>query len=84
MNRKFEWRERNSKWYYFDTETGMIVGSSFKLALQDIYASVVNTGNYEYSFKLDDEKALGHYLEQDFAKKAVEKYWDIQSRTLIE
>ncbi len=84
MNRKYEWRERNSKWYYFDTETGMIVGSSFKLALQDIYASVVNTGNYEYSFKLDDEKALGHYLEQDFAKKAVEKYWDIQCRTLIE
>jgi hypothetical protein len=84
MTRKFEWRERNSKWHYFDTETGMIVGSSFKIALQDVWGAVVNTGNFEYAFKLDDEKPLGHYLEQEYAKKAVERYWDIQSRTLIE
>lgn len=84
MTKTFEWRERNAKWYYYDTETGMIVGSTFKIALQDVWGSVVNTGSYEFAFKMDDERPLGHYIEQDFAKRAVENYWDVQNRTLLE
>jgi len=84
MTKNYEWRERNAKWYYYDTETGMIVGSTFKVALQEVWGSVVNTGSYEFAFKMDDERRLGHYIEQDFAKRAVENYWAVQSRTLLE
>jgi hypothetical protein len=36
MNKTYEWRERNAKWYYYDTDTGMIVGTAHKYALQEI------------------------------------------------
>ena len=84
MNKNYEWRERNAKWYYYDTDSGMIVGAAHKFALQDIWCAAVHTGTYAYPLKFDDEKPLGQYIEQEYAKKAVEHYWSIQSRTLIE
>ena len=84
MNKTYEWRERNAKWYYFDIDNGMIVGTAHKFALQDIWGAAVHTGSYCHTFKFDDEKALGQFIGEAFAKKAVEHYWDIQSRTLIE
>ena len=85
MNKSYEWRERNSKWYYYDTDTGMIVGTAHKYALQEVWCGTVYTGSYEFfGPKLDDEKPLGQYIEQEYAKKAVEHYWSVQSRTLIE
>jgi hypothetical protein len=83
--RTYEWRERNAKWYYYDTETGMIVGTAHKYALQDVWCGTVYTSRYEFvGPKLDDEKPLGQYIEQDYAKKAVENYWGVQSRTMIQ
>lgn len=84
MIKTYEWRERNSKWYYYDTETGMIVGAVHRFALQDVWGAAVNTGSYAYSFKFDDEKAIGQYIEQEYAKRAVEDFWNLQNRTLIE
>jgi hypothetical protein len=82
--RNFDWRERSQKWYYFDSETGMIVGTVNKYALQEVWSAQVYTGEYIYIARPDDEKPLGQYIEQDYAKKAVENYWSIQSRTLLE
>lgn len=84
MTKTYEWRERNAKWYYYDTTTGLIVGTSHKYALQDVWSATVYTGNYNWSPRPDDEKPLGQYIEQDYAKRAVEHFWEVQSRTLLE
>ena len=48
----------------------------------EIWIGVVYTG--KYSFTLDDECHLGQYIDLNFAKEAVIRFWDIQNRTLIE
>ncbi len=81
MNR-FEWRERGHRWYYFDSATGKIVGTANKQALDEIWIALVYTG--QYTFTLDDERHLGQYIDMYFAKDAVEYFWDVQNRTLLE
>jgi len=78
----YEWKNSSDTYYYFDIKTGKIVAKVNKLALLDIYIALVYTG--KYTFTIDDERHLGQYVTLDHAKKAVEKYWDIDSRTLIE
>ncbi len=79
---KFKWEKFSDRCYYYDIATGKIIGLTSKIALQEIYFSVVYTG--VYSFTLDDEKHLGQYITLEYAKKAIENYWDIQNRTLLE
>jgi hypothetical protein len=62
---------------YYHEETGLITGITHKLGTQNtIWVSKVVTDNLE-------EKNIGHYINQEFAKKAIERYWDIESRTLL-
>jgi hypothetical protein len=82
MNQTFEWKERGHKWYYFNTATGKIAGTANKQALDEIWIALVYTG--QYTFTLDDERHLGQYIDMYFAKDAVEYFWDIQNRTLLE
>jgi len=77
-----KWERFGDKYYYHDVKTGKIVGSVNKIALQEIWIALVFTG--EYSFTLQDEKHLGQYINMDFAKRAVEFFWDRESRTLLE
>jgi hypothetical protein len=79
--REFKWERMGEKYYYHDVATGKIVGAVNKIALQEVWISVVYTG--EYSFTINDEKHLGQYITVDFAKEATQRFWDIQSRTLI-
>jgi hypothetical protein len=79
---KFQWEKFGDRFYYFDVNTGKIVGFSSKIALQEIYFSIIYTG--QYTFTVDDEKHLGQYISLEHAKKAVEYFWDIQNRTLLE
>jgi hypothetical protein len=62
--------------------TGKVVGTVSKIALQDVWISLVYIG--EYSFTVQDEKHLGQYISLDFAKEATQRFWDIQNRTLLE
>ena len=80
--RNFKWERYGDTYYYFDEATGKIVGKVNKIALQEIWITLVYTG--EYSFTVNDEKHLGQYVNMDFAKKAAEQYWDRESRTLLE
>ena len=82
MNQTFEWKERANCWYYFDSATGKIVGKANKQALSDVCISLVYTGHY--TFTLDDERHLGQYIDIKSAMNAVEYYWDVQNRTLLE
>lgn len=79
---KYEWRNYSDRYYYYNTETGKIVGVANKIALQEVYISLVYIG--EYTFTIQDEIHLGQYISLEHAKKAAELFWDIQNKTLLE
>ena len=82
MNQTFDWQERGSAYYYYDVNTGKIVGQVSKIVLSENWIALVNVG--KYTLTLDDEKHLGQYIDLTSAKKAVVYFWDVQNRTLLE
>ena len=72
----FEWKdaEHNCS-YYFRISTGKIVGQAYNLAHTNIWGAKVLTDSNE-------EKYLGQYINQDFAKKSIEFYWKVKERTV--
>ena len=82
MKNNFEWQERSNAFYYYDVQTGKILGKANKQVLVDIWISLVYTG--QYTFTIDDEKHLGQYIDLTSAMAAVVHYWDVQNRTLLE
>jgi len=74
----FNWKDtENDNHYFHIVETGQIVGQVHNVIHTQIWlAKIVHTYN--------DEKYLGQYITANFAKKAIEYYWDMQERTLIE
>jgi hypothetical protein len=73
-----KWHENEFyTFFYYNESTGLIVGITNKLGTQNsIYIARVIKDNTEYS--------IGQYINQEFAKKAIERYWDIENRTLID
>jgi len=78
----YAWRSISDKYYFYNVSTGKIVGHAGKAALQEIFYAVVYTG--DFTFTVADEGHLGQYISLEHAKKAIEFYWDVQNRTLIE
>lgn len=71
-----DWRDMDHKVsYFYLQDTGRIVGQTYNLAHTNIYGAKV------YS-ELNEERFLGQYISCEFAKKAVEYFWNIQERTL--
>jgi len=73
-----KWMEKEySSWVYYDDEDGMIIGSTFKYGNSgSIWGAKVTNEN--------QDKVLGQFIDSDFARRAVENYWDMMSRTLLE
>jgi hypothetical protein len=69
-----KWMEKEfSQFVYYDDVDGKIIGSVYKVGnSQSIYGASV------------DNNVLGHYIDCDFARRAVEQYWNIQDKTLLE
>lgn len=72
-----KWMEKEfSQFVYYDDADGKIIGAVYKIGNQNsIYGAKVYC---------EVEGILGQYIDSDYARKAVEIYWDIQSRTVIE
>ena len=72
-----QWQEKEfSQWVYYDDQDGKIIGSVYKVGNSNgIWGSIVFA---------EMEGILGQYIDSDYAKRAVEYYWEIQSRTLLE
>lgn len=72
-----QWTEKEfSQWVYYDDTDGKIIGSVYKVGTQNtIWGAKVYTNM---------EGVLGQYIDSDYAKKAVELFWDVQSRTVLE
>jgi len=75
---KKEWKDADDNCFYFyGVSDGKIVGQVNRIGLTKVLlAKIIHNHN--------DETFLGQYISETFAKKAVEMYWDIQDRTLIE
>jgi hypothetical protein len=74
-----QWQEKEfSQWVYYDNQDGKIIGAVYKIG-----NSTGIWGGRVYLIN-NNESILGQYIDSDFARKAVELYWEIDSRTLIE
>ena len=64
---------------YYDTDDGKIIGSVYKVGNnQTIWGAQVNSPDTNQSL------ILGQYIDMDYAKRGVEYFWEVQSRTLVE
>jgi len=79
---KYEWKDVGDKYYYYTVETGKILGLVTKHALSEVWIAVAYVGNE--SCTINDERHLGQYVNNQFAREALAEYWFIQSMTLIE
>ena len=73
-----QWTQKEFSWVYYDDDDGKIIGTVYKIG--------TNTGIWGGRVFLsnNDEMALGQYIDSDWARNAVEVYWLIQDRTLLE
>lgn len=78
MNKSKEWKDTdNNTHYFYNLEDGMIVGQVHNVTHTKVWVSKI-------VFNFNEEKFIGQYVTLDFAKKAIERYWEIQDRTLLE
>ena len=72
-----KWMEKEfSQHVYYDDADGKIIGAVYKIGNQNsIYGAKVYC---------EVEGVLGQYIDSDYARKAVEIFWEIQNRTVIE
>lgn len=62
-------------WYYYKSHNGLVVGQVYNLAHTQIWGAKI-------PITATDELLLGNYINLDFARKAIEEYWDEKDRTL--
>jgi hypothetical protein len=74
-----QWLEKEfSQWVYYDDQDGKIIGAVYKIGNSTgIWGAKVYLIN-------NSDSVLGQYIDSDFARWAVERYWEIDSRTLLE
>ena len=73
---KREWRcVTNNSHYYFQTHNGKVVGQAYNLAHTIVWGAKI-------PINATEDLILGQYIEMQFAKKAIEEYWEEKDRTL--
>ena len=74
-----QWMEKEfGQWVYYDDQDGKIIGAVYKIGnATGIWGGKVYLIN-------TNEHVLGQYIDSDYARKAVELYWEIDGRTLLE
>lgn len=61
--------------YYFQTHNGLVIGQAYNLAHTIVWGAKI-------PINATDELILGQYVEMEYAKQAIEEYWDNKDRTL--
>jgi hypothetical protein len=77
--KKYTWKtsEMSQCSYYYNEQNGRIVGQINKLGHTSVWlAKIIKTSN--------EENFLGQYIEDIYAKKAIENFWEIDEKTLLE
>lgn len=60
--------------YYFQVHNGLVIGQAYNLAHTIVWAAKI-------PINATEELILGQYIEMEFAKRAIEEYWDEKDRT---
>lgn len=61
--------------YYFQVHNGLVVGQAYNLAHTIVWGAKIPVSATE-------ELILGQYIEMEYAKRAIEEYWNEKDRTL--
>jgi hypothetical protein len=78
-----EWRDVEQASYYFNQDNGKVLGMIFKYANQNvIWGAKIFKDRIPVTN--DNEWILGQFVNAESAKRNVEQYWEVQSRTLLE
>jgi rRNA processing protein Krr1/Pno1 len=74
---KRQWRFAGSGYthYYFQVHNGKVIGQVYNYANTVIWGAKIPVSATE-------EEILGQYIEMEYAKKAIEEYWDGKDRTI--
>ena len=83
MNSQYDWKSVSDKYYYYKVSTGKVVGQAGKVALQELFFATVYQKESTARYAIHEEIQLGHFISLEFAKQAVEHFWEVQDRTLI-
>ena len=71
-----EWRDIDKGvQYYYQAHNGLIIGQVYNLAYTSIWGAKIPVSATE-------ELILGQYIELEYAKRAIEEYWEEKDRTL--
>lgn len=73
MRRQWRCVDKNNH-YYFQTHDGRIIGQVYNLAYTIVWGAKIPVNATE-------ELIIGQYIEQEYAKKAIEEYWEEKDRT---
>jgi hypothetical protein len=75
---KRAWRLADSNnHYYHQVDDGLVVGHVFNYAHTIVWGAKVPS-----PLDRNDDIILGRYVEMEFAKRAVEGYWDKSDKTI--
>lgn len=80
----YNWKTESSNViHYYRELDGKILGSVWQYVNNNtLWISKILVD--EFPFTNSSEKFIGHYINQESAKKSVEKFWKIQDNTLSE
>jgi hypothetical protein len=71
-----DWRFVNGlHYYYYQVHNGKVIGQAYNLANSIIWGAKI-------PISATEELILGQYIEMEYAKKAIEEYWNEKDRTL--
>lgn len=78
----YDWHQETAQVkHYFRKTDGKILGTVWQYVNNNgVWSSKIL--NDEFPFTDASEKYMGHYIDQDSAKKSVEKFWQIQDNTI--
>ena len=73
---KRQWRciDKNCH-YYFQTRNGLVIGQAYNLAHTIVWGAKIPVNATE-------ELILGQYIEMEYAKQAIEEYWEKKDKTI--
>lgn len=75
---KYDWKDlENNTSYFYKLDNGLIVAQVHNIVHTKIWLAKA------FLHGMPEEKYLGQYITADHAKKAVEKYYDVQERTFV-
>ena len=74
MRRQWRYVDKNVH-YYHQVHNGLVIGQAYNLVHTIIWGAKIPISPTE-------ELILGQYVELEYAKKAIEEYWEEKDRTI--